>query len=98
MSMSDLNVIVIAGGLSPEREVSLRSGSRVADALRRAGGVEVEVISAEYLGLVGQPFEAPVDAGQGQFLAADLPLAQVSRAVEALRALLSRLQLGPGDE
>ncbi|MCC9707338.1 D-alanine--D-alanine ligase [Streptomyces sp. MNU76] len=41
--MSDLNVIVIAGGLSPEREVSLRSGSRVADALRRAGGVEVEL-------------------------------------------------------
>jgi D-alanine-D-alanine ligase len=42
MSMSDLNVIVIAGGLSPEREVSLRSGARVADALRRAG-VEVEL-------------------------------------------------------
>lgn len=40
--MSDLNVTVIAGGLSPEREVSLRSGSRVADALRRAG-VEVEL-------------------------------------------------------
>jgi D-alanine-D-alanine ligase len=40
--MSDLNVIVIAGGLSPEREVSLRSGARVADALRRAG-VEVEL-------------------------------------------------------
>lgn len=40
--MSDLNVTVIAGGLSPEREVSLRSGARVADALRRAG-VEVEL-------------------------------------------------------
>jgi D-alanine-D-alanine ligase len=43
MSMSDMSsVVVIAGGLSPEREVSLRSGSRVADALRRAG-VEVEL-------------------------------------------------------
>lgn len=42
MSMSDLNVTVIAGGLSPEREVSLHSGARVADALRRAG-VEVEL-------------------------------------------------------
>jgi D-alanine-D-alanine ligase len=41
--MSDMNrVVVIAGGLSPEREVSLRSGSRVADALHRAG-VEVQL-------------------------------------------------------
>ncbi|MFC5724141.1 D-alanine--D-alanine ligase [Streptomyces gamaensis] len=41
--MSDLNrVVVIAGGLSPEREVSLRSGARVTDALRRTG-VEVEL-------------------------------------------------------
>jgi D-alanine-D-alanine ligase len=31
------NVLVLAGGLSYEREVSLRSGHRVADALRRSG-------------------------------------------------------------
>jgi len=35
-------VLVLAGGLSPEREVSLRSGRRVADALRVAG-VEADV-------------------------------------------------------
>jgi D-alanine-D-alanine ligase len=35
-------VVVIAGGLSPEREVSLRSGSQVAAALGRAG-VEAEL-------------------------------------------------------
>ncbi|MEV6674578.1 D-alanine--D-alanine ligase [Streptomyces sp. NPDC051162] len=36
--MSDLkSVLVLAGGLSPEREVSLRSGSHVTQALRRAG-------------------------------------------------------------
>ncbi len=41
--MSDLGpVLVLAGGLSYEREVSLRSGQRVAAALR-AVGVEVEV-------------------------------------------------------
>ncbi|OIV35612.1 D-alanine--D-alanine ligase [Mangrovactinospora gilvigrisea] len=41
--MSDLaRVIVLAGGLSPEREVSLRSGARVAEALRRTG-VEAEL-------------------------------------------------------
>ena len=41
--MSETNrVVVIAGGLSPEREVSLRSGSQVAAALGRAG-VEAEL-------------------------------------------------------
>jgi D-alanine-D-alanine ligase len=41
--MSDLGrVIVLAGGLSHERDVSIRSGRRVADALRGAG-VEVQV-------------------------------------------------------
>src|SRR5215471_10906511 len=39
--MSDLGrVVVLAGGLSHERDVSLRSGRRVADALR---SVDVEV-------------------------------------------------------
>ena len=36
--MSDLGrVLVLAGGLSHERDVSLRSGRRVADALRSVG-------------------------------------------------------------
>lgn len=35
-------VVILAGGLSHERDVSLRSGRRVADALRDAG-CEVEV-------------------------------------------------------
>lgn len=43
--MTDLNrVLVLAGGLTYEREVSLRSGRRVADALR---GVGVEVCLAD---------------------------------------------------
>lgn len=40
--MSEPTVIVLAGGLSHERDVSLRSGRRVAEALRGAG-VEVSV-------------------------------------------------------
>ena len=40
--MSDLGrVLVLAGGLSHERDVSLRSGRRVAEALRDVG-VEIE--------------------------------------------------------
>jgi len=43
IAMSDLGrVVVLAGGLSHERDVSIRSGRRVADALRSAG-VEVQV-------------------------------------------------------
>lgn len=34
---SDLHVVVLSGGISHEREVSIRSGRRVADALIRAG-------------------------------------------------------------
>lgn len=39
---SHVSVVVLAGGLSHERDVSLRSGRRVAEALRTAG-VEVQV-------------------------------------------------------
>lgn len=40
------HVLVLAGGLSPEREVSLRSGDRVRDALLEAG-VEAETVDAD---------------------------------------------------
>ena len=40
--MTNSRVLVLAGGLSPERDVSIRSGRRVAEALRD-NGVEVEV-------------------------------------------------------
>ncbi|WP_299053083.1 D-alanine--D-alanine ligase [uncultured Nocardioides sp.] len=39
-------VVVVAGGLSHERDVSLRSGRRVADAMRSAG-LEVEQLDAD---------------------------------------------------
>jgi D-alanine-D-alanine ligase len=40
------HVLVLAGGLSPEREVSLRSGDRVRDALREAG-VDAQTADAD---------------------------------------------------
>ena len=54
------HVLVLAGGLSPEREVSLRSGDRVRDALREAG------VDAG---------EADADAALIPLLAADPPAA-----------------------
>lgn len=44
--MSDARYLVLAGGLSHERDVSLRSGRRVADALRSVG-VDVDVRDAD---------------------------------------------------
>ncbi len=44
--MTDRHVVVLAGGLTHEREVSLRSGSRLTDALRRQG-LEVTVRDAD---------------------------------------------------
>jgi D-alanine-D-alanine ligase len=45
--VSDLDhVLILAGGLSAEREVSLRSGGRLRDALREAG-VEADVVDAD---------------------------------------------------
>jgi D-alanine-D-alanine ligase len=45
--VSDLGrVVILAGGLSPEREVSLRSGDRLRDALREAG-VEADIADAD---------------------------------------------------
>ncbi|GAA2351377.1 D-alanine--D-alanine ligase [Catellatospora methionotrophica] len=43
---TDLRCLVLAGGLSYERDVSLRSGRRVLDALR-AVGVEAELLDAD---------------------------------------------------
>ena len=51
--MTSNRVVVLAGGLSHERDVSLRSGRRVAEALREAG-VEVDVrdVDADLLRLL----------------------------------------------
>ncbi len=57
-SSPDGRVVVLAGGLSPERDVSLRSGRRVAEALRQTGA-RVDVLD--------------VDGGLLASLAADRP-------------------------
>lgn len=55
-----MTVIVIAGGLSHERDVSLRSGRRVAQALRAAGRTVVETdVNADLVELI-RGTEAPV--------------------------------------
>jgi D-alanine-D-alanine ligase len=52
-STSPARVVVLAGGLSHERDVSLRSGRRVAEALRETGTeVDVRDVDADLLGLL----------------------------------------------
>jgi len=68
--VSDHAVLVLAGGLSHERDVSLRSGRRVAEALRGAG---VEVT------------ERDVDAGLLASLRADRPSCVVPMLQQDLR-------------
>jgi D-alanine-D-alanine ligase len=52
---SHLRVVVLAGGLSHERDVSLRSGRRVAESLRETGAeVEVRDVDAALLPLLGE--------------------------------------------
>ena len=43
---TDARIVILAGGLSPERDVSVRSGRRVAEALRRTGR-QVDVLDAD---------------------------------------------------
>lgn len=65
--LTDLRVLVLAGGLSYERDVSLRSGRRVLDALR-AVGVEAELRDADVAllpSLVADPPDAVVIALHG---------------------------------
>ena len=49
--MSNLRVLVLAGGISHERDVSLKSGRRVADALTDAGiSTEIREPDGELVG------------------------------------------------
>ena len=57
--MTDLGrVLVLAGGLSPEREVSLRSGQRVRDALERIG-VDIDLRDVDGSTLPALASDAP---------------------------------------
>lgn len=51
--MTDLEVLILAGGLSHERDVSVRSGRRVADALRASGmSAHVHDVDGDLLGFL----------------------------------------------
>lgn len=55
LELVPMKIVVLAGGLSPEREVSLSSGSMIANALREAGHSTVLVDVYEGIQLAGEP-------------------------------------------
>ncbi|MGE5289948.1 MAG: D-alanine--D-alanine ligase family protein [Micromonosporaceae bacterium] len=66
--MTDLgHVLVLAGGLSPERDVSLRSGHRVCDALRECGvdAITVDADAALIPAILADPPDAVFPAMHG---------------------------------
>lgn len=67
-TLADARVVVLAGGLSYERDVSLRSGRRIADALARVGvQAELRDVDTELLpALMADPPDAVVFALHGQ--------------------------------
>ena len=92
-----MKVLVLAGGLSPERNVSLSSGCKITQALRELGHetalIDVFFGLEDYPGLTGaELFTAPIPE---RWRKVD-PQAPDLAAVMARRADKSRSQFGPG--
>ena len=92
-----MKVLVLAGGLSPERNVSLSSGSKIAQALRELGHlvalVDVFFGLEDYPGLSREDlYAAPLPQ---RWQEVD-PTAPDLSAVKAARAEKSKSQFGPG--
>ena len=92
-----MNVLVLAGGLSPERNVSLSSGCKIAQALRDLGHqaalVDLFFGLEDYPGLAGETlYAAPIPE---RWRAVD-PQAPDLDAVRAARRDKSPAQFGPG--
>ena len=86
-----MKIVVLAGGLSPERNVSLSSGSRICQALRDRGHQAAFIDM--FLGTAGEPaalFDAPLDPD----------LTRIARQAPDLEALKAerggRSMFGPG--
>ena len=88
-----MNIVVLCGGLSPEREVSLSTGRRVTAALRSLG--HRAALADMYLGLEG--FSGPIDAAFGLPLPPERGVAEAEPDLAALlraRRLRSRSLFG----
>lgn len=84
-----MNIVVLCGGLSPERDVSVSSGSRITAALKglghRAVLVDMYFGLEGYSGTLESAFDLPLPEGVGG-IAADEPDLDAVRDARALRS------------
>ena len=78
-----LNIVVLAGGLSPERNVSLTSGSLIASALRKRGH-RVALVD------VYEGIKDPASISEASFIGGNDLTPTVSREVPDLEALIEK--------
>ena len=83
-----MNILVLAGGYSPERDVSLTSGSLIANALKKEG--EKVCLADVYLGIDEEKLNSP-----DLFNTAEGEVYRVENSVPDLKAL--KEQSGNGD-
>ena len=91
-----MKIVVLAGGLSPERNVSLSSGTMIAEALRsrghRAALVDLYFGLEDYNGPTEAYFDAPL-SGAGRRVQREAPDLE---QVKAARKWKGKSQFGPG--
>ena len=91
-----MKIVVLAGGLSPERNVSLSSGTMIAEALRgrghRAALVDLYFGLEDYNGPTEAYFDAPL-SGAGRRVQREAPDLE---QVKAARKWKGKRQFGPG--
>ena len=84
-----MNIVVLCGGLSPERDASVSSGSRITAALKglghRAVLVDMYFGLEGYSGTLESAFDLPLPEGVGG-IAADEPDLDAVRDARALRS------------
>lgn len=87
-----MNIVVLCGGLSNERDVSISSGTGVARALRNKG--HKVVLIDLYLGFT-QDFETPAEVFERGGDIADFAVAESAPDLDAVRAMGEGRAIGP---
>ncbi|MBE7017411.1 MAG: D-alanine--D-alanine ligase [Ruminococcaceae bacterium] len=87
-----MNIVVLCGGLSNERDVSISSGTGVARALREKG--HNAVLIDLYLGYT-EPFEDPSEVFARGGSIADFSVAEAAPDLDAVRAMGGGCAIGP---
>lgn len=87
-----MNIVVLCGGLSNERDVSISSGTGVARALREKG--HKALLVDLYLGYT-EPFDDPAEVFERCGSIADFSVKEAAPDLDAVRAMGGGCAIGP---